>query len=120
MSLFSTILSFSFILNALTAIASPLPALESRAYGVDQSTYSELERYAKYSSATYQWICPRPLGNKVVSKVYAAFSSLVMDLLLTAELFNSLISRVRRDSWSEMTLARSLSLHSEALGISKM
>ncbi|KAN0116380.1 alpha/beta-hydrolase [Russula decolorans] len=29
-------------------------------------TYDELERFAKYSSAVYQFLCPRPLGNSLV------------------------------------------------------
>ncbi|KAF9527380.1 Alpha/Beta hydrolase protein [Crepidotus variabilis] len=68
--LHSFILYILLVCGALSAFASPLPLLEleSRANGVDQSTYSDMERYAKYSSATYQLICPKPLGNKLVTK----------------------------------------------------
>ncbi|KAJ3505829.1 hypothetical protein NLJ89_g7212 [Agrocybe chaxingu] len=61
-SLASCVLAFS----SLTALASPL--LESRANGIDQTTYDNLVRHTKYSSAVYQWICPRPLGNTLVDK----------------------------------------------------
>jgi len=33
---------------------------------VSMHTYDELERFAKYSSAVYQFLCPRPLGNSLV------------------------------------------------------
>ncbi|KAI0309064.1 hypothetical protein OF83DRAFT_1180060 [Amylostereum chailletii] len=38
-------------------------------HGVRQHTYDELKRFAKYSSAVYQFICPRPLGNPLVDSV---------------------------------------------------
>jgi hypothetical protein len=37
--------------------------------GVSEAIYSELVLFAKYSSAVYQFICPRPLGNKLVESV---------------------------------------------------
>ena len=37
--------------------------------GVEQPVYDDLVRYTKYSSAVYQKICPRPLGNTLVSQV---------------------------------------------------
>ncbi|KAI0279341.1 Alpha/Beta hydrolase protein [Russula aff. rugulosa BPL654] len=33
---------------------------------VSMHTYDELELFAKYSSAVYQFLCPRPLGNSLV------------------------------------------------------
>ena len=62
----------SFILScwlAFTLTASASPLLQNRANGIDQSTYNDLERYTKYSSAAYQLVCPRPLGNKLVNQV---------------------------------------------------
>ena len=37
--------------------------------GIPQSTYADLTRFAKYSSAAYQALCPRPLGNTLVEEV---------------------------------------------------
>ncbi|KAN0138436.1 alpha/beta-hydrolase [Lactarius tabidus] len=34
--------------------------------GISEDIYSELVLFTKYSSAIYQFICPRPLGNKLV------------------------------------------------------
>ena len=42
--------------------------------GISEKTYSELEGFAKYSSAVYQFICPRPLGNTLVRPVRLAIS----------------------------------------------
>ncbi|KAH9484947.1 putative feruloyl esterase A [Psilocybe cubensis] len=57
----------SYLLAApLGAFASPL--VESRANGIDQTTYDNLVRYTKYSSAVYQWLCPKPLGNKLIDQ----------------------------------------------------
>jgi hypothetical protein len=39
---------------------------------VSMHTYDELERFAKYSSAVYQFLCPRPLGNSLVQSVSCA------------------------------------------------
>lgn len=36
---------------------------------VSMHTYDELELFAKYSSAVYQFLCPRPLGNPLVQSV---------------------------------------------------
>ncbi len=38
---------------------------------VSMHTYVELERFAKYASAVYQYLCPRPLGNTLVQSVSA-------------------------------------------------
>lgn len=37
--------------------------------GVEHQVYDDLVRYAKYSSAVYQKLCPRPLGNTLVAQV---------------------------------------------------
>lgn len=37
--------------------------------GVEQQAYDDLVRYTKYSSAVYQKICLRPLGNTLVAQV---------------------------------------------------
>lgn len=57
----------------------PGPPLEDNAYahaherrGVSARTYGELERFAKYASAAYQYLCPRPLGNTLVRSVSRA------------------------------------------------
>ncbi|PPQ63693.1 hypothetical protein CVT24_004578 [Panaeolus cyanescens] len=63
---------FSFALPVLLLStawgAAAAPALESRQSGISQSVYDNLVRYTKYSSAVYQWICPRPLGNTLVDQ----------------------------------------------------
>lgn len=48
---------------------------------VSMHTYHELERFAKYSSAVYQFLCPRPLGNSLVQSVSCVARS---SLLFTA------------------------------------
>ncbi|KAJ3500410.1 hypothetical protein NMY22_g19269 [Coprinellus aureogranulatus] len=47
------------------SVALPVE-LETRANGIAQSTYDSLLRYAKFSSAAYQLICPYPLGTNLV------------------------------------------------------
>ena len=37
--------------------------------GVEQQVYDNLVRYTKYSSAVYQKLCLRPLGNTLVAQV---------------------------------------------------
>lgn len=41
---------------------------------VSVHTYDELVRFAKYASAVYQFLCPRPLGNTLVQSVSRARS----------------------------------------------
>ncbi len=36
---------------------------------VSMRTYEKLKRFAKYASAVYQFLCPRPLGNTLVQSV---------------------------------------------------
>lgn len=54
----------------MTMLRLPLPEPEQldniHDSNVSMRTYDELERFAKYSSAVYQSICPRPLGNSLV------------------------------------------------------
>ncbi|SRR6266404_1025281 len=37
--------------------------------GISEDVYSELLLFAKYSSAVYQSVCPRPLGHTLVESV---------------------------------------------------
>lgn len=37
--------------------------------GIEQQVYDDLVRYTKYSSAVYQKLCLRPLGNTLVAQV---------------------------------------------------
>lgn len=90
-------LSSAAIAFALAAI-SPLgsfasPILESRADGVSQSTYDDLVRYTKYSSAVYQWICPQPLGNKLVKQVHTILSATRAILLQLITIICSVFQR---------------------------
>jgi len=48
------------------AIASPLLETRQSISGISQSTYDDLVRYTKYSSAVYHGWCPKPLGNTLV------------------------------------------------------
>ncbi|TFY71631.1 hypothetical protein EVG20_g1384 [Dentipellis fragilis] len=43
--------------------------------GIPDSTYDELVRFTKFSSAVYQFICPRPLGSTLVE----SFTSIITD-----------------------------------------
>lgn len=55
-------------LSSLSALATPI-ALEAHQSGISQAIYDDLVRYTKYSSAVYQWICPKPLGNVMIKQV---------------------------------------------------
>jgi len=44
-------------------------AIAERASLVSEDTYGRLERFAMYSSAVYQVLCPYPLGNTLVQSV---------------------------------------------------
>ena len=54
------------------------------AYGrnVSEHTYGELERFAKYASAAYQYLCPRPLGNTLVRSVSRSCASCLLAPLI--------------------------------------
>lgn len=44
--------------------------------GIEQHVYDDLVRYAKYSSAVYQKVCLRPLGNPLVAQVRIPYDPL--------------------------------------------
>ncbi|KAI0058113.1 alpha/beta-hydrolase [Artomyces pyxidatus] len=52
----------SAVAAAARAAQQPLEPVD----GIAQDTYNELHRFAQYSSAVYQPLCPRPLGNALV------------------------------------------------------
>lgn len=52
-------------LTLATPLQSPLLSPPIRG-GISEHVYGELLHFAKYSSAVYQFICPRPLGNTLV------------------------------------------------------
>ncbi|KAI0047903.1 alpha/beta-hydrolase [Auriscalpium vulgare] len=62
---FLTLLPLCF-LTAVFALDLPQHRLSSADEGISQGTYDDLVRYAKYSSAVYQFICPHPIGNTLV------------------------------------------------------
>jgi len=61
-----------FVLVSFVLVCSGSPV----SFDIHPSVYSELVRFTKYSSAVYQKICPRPLGNTLV----AQFSELVRNV----------------------------------------
>ncbi|KAF8644785.1 hypothetical protein AX16_008247 [Volvariella volvacea WC 439] len=62
----SSLCAVVLALSPLASLASPL--LETRQNGISQAVYDDLVRYTKYSSAVYQWICFKPLGNTLVKQ----------------------------------------------------
>jgi len=42
--------------------------------GIEQQVYDDLVRYTKYSSAVYQKLCLRPLGNTLVAQVRTLYN----------------------------------------------
>lgn len=64
-----TLLVTSVLGSPVDVSAAGAVSIENRASGIDQTTYDNLVRYTKYSSAVYQWICPAPLGNTLVDQV---------------------------------------------------
>ena len=54
--------AFSLVLLLSSAFGFPKGGIEQRAY-------DDLVRYTKYSSAVYQKVCLRPLGNTLVAQV---------------------------------------------------
>ncbi|KAF5338462.1 hypothetical protein D9611_013235 [Ephemerocybe angulata] len=65
---FSGILSLLTLLSLSSYGVNALP-LEDRANGISQSIYDNLVRFAKFSSAAYQLVCPRPLGTTLVNVI---------------------------------------------------
>jgi len=63
-----------FLILAHSALAftpqQPLhwPRPHSPSTGIPADVYADLVRFTKYASAVYQFICPRPLGNVLVSE----------------------------------------------------
>jgi len=63
-------LTTAFSLVLLPLLVLPL-ALGNPKGGIEQQVYDNLVRYTKYSSAAYQKVCLRPLGNTLVAQVRA-------------------------------------------------
>ncbi|KAA1471862.1 alpha/beta-hydrolase [Dentipellis sp. KUC8613] len=63
------------IFGSIVACASRQFPLPLPVGGIPDSAYDELVRFAKFSSAVYQLICPRPLGSTLVE----SFTSLITD-----------------------------------------
>lgn len=59
--MFTTVFSLVLLLLPLT--------LGYPKEGIEQQVYDDLVQYTKYSSAVYQNICLRPLGNTLVAQV---------------------------------------------------
>jgi hypothetical protein len=73
--------------SPLSMLRRPPPELEQLEDNLHDSsvtmhTYDKLERFAKYSSAVYQFLCPRPLGNSLVQSVSCAFFSPLLLVLV--------------------------------------
>ncbi|TFK19316.1 lipase [Coprinopsis marcescibilis] len=62
------LLSLFCALATQSWLALAIPVLETRqSNGIDQTTYNNLERFAKFSSASYQLLgCPRPVGTTLI------------------------------------------------------
>lgn len=58
-------IAFGGCLGYALEAQQPLSRMDA---GIPQSTYADLTRFAKYSSAAYQVLCPRPLGNTRVKE----------------------------------------------------
>lgn len=58
--------AFSLVLLPLLLLPRTFCYLKG---GIEQWVYDDLVRYTKYSSAVYQEVCPRPLGNTLVAQV---------------------------------------------------
>jgi hypothetical protein len=52
---------------------------------VSVQTYEELGLYTKYSSAVYQFLCPRPLGNSLVRSVSLPRSGVHCSVVLVVD-----------------------------------
>ena len=70
--------------SPLSMLRRPSPEDSDNTYVKDVSahTYGELELFAKYASAAYQYLCPRPLGNTLVRSVSCVRVSNVFWLFL--------------------------------------
>lgn len=65
-------LATTFSLLLLPFLVFPLAFAYPKG-GVEQQVYNNLVRYTKYSSAVYQKLCLRPLGNTLVAQVRALY-----------------------------------------------
>lgn len=61
--------NWNVVTLALAAEAPQSPLLSRPDGGISEDIYSELVLFTKYSSAIYQFICPRPLGNTLINSV---------------------------------------------------
>jgi hypothetical protein len=59
-------ITISFVLLPLLLLPLALGHIKG---GVEQQVFDDLVRYTKYSSAAYQKLCLRPLGNTLVAQV---------------------------------------------------
>jgi hypothetical protein len=66
--------------------------------GISEDIYSELVLFTKYSSAIYQFICPRPLGNKLVKSVRSSLFPALQALLTTER--NTVRERSYARAWA--------------------
>ena len=67
---------------ALAAELPQSPLLSRPDGGISEDIYSELVLFTKYSSAIYQFICPRPLGNTLINSVRPATQTATVALLI--------------------------------------
>lgn len=67
----------AFSLVLLPLLLFPLAIARPRE-GIEQQAYDNLARYTKYSSAVYQKLCLRPLGNTLIAQVRALYPSWAM------------------------------------------
>ena len=68
-------LTTAFPLILLPLLLLPL-ALGYPKGGIERQVYDDLARYTKYSSAVYQKVCLRPLGNTLVAQVRTPYDLL--------------------------------------------
>ena len=62
--------------RAVSPVDAPPPGGDNaHVRHVSTHTYGELEQFAKYASAAYQYLCPRPLENTPVQSVSCARAS---------------------------------------------
>ena len=60
---------FTTVFSLLLPLFLLSSALAYHKGGIEQQVYNDLVRYTKYSSAVYQKVCFRPLGNTLVAQV---------------------------------------------------
>ena len=67
-----TVANWNVVTLTLAVEAPQFPLLSRPDGGISENIYSELVLFTKYSSAIYQFICPRPLGNTLINSVRPA------------------------------------------------